>query len=578
MIFSVLYPVWTWTIFPSKAAAISHNSSLAGAINKKRQKVINSEKFKFFFPDIILEENSAYKMTDTRGGELFSMARESLTGYGSDILCVDDCVNAEQARKDKQEMANAWSFFKTTLPSRVNDLSKYLILNIQQRLAVNDITGHILSDVNLSNQYKFIIIPAQFEKDTILVCPISGTLFEYKKDEYLWPERFGDYSSLRAQVGEVVWQTQYMQHPVASDVVIIKEEMIIEKSINEVPSIDQADMIYASHDFPVKDKDTSDFLGSIVAYKVKGMLYITNCLEERKAFVESIRYVSGLSDLYPGIVHIIEDKANGSPILQQLQEEVAGLQAFQPGTASKTQRLESSTVYINNVVFIKDRYDDHSKTYTLSPQLKNLKNKLICYPYVDHDDVCDAFSMLILFVFMDKKLSVYGRSFNDLNMYNKDIIKTDNLYTNIFFNKEGDNWKVLEIAIDYGVDSKIYVKREIQFKAEINGAIEKLKEFSPGSKVFLDASQSTALYGLVQDGIYIENYNPSDFDISVGNLTVAFANKKILIEESCKMTKSDIENFKFNKSKDENEMKYRTQKDGFVACIRAAVNFYGQVN
>ncbi len=97
MIFSVLFPVWTWINFPSKAAAVSHNSSLAGSINKKRQKVINSEKFKFFFPDIILEENSAYKMTDTRGGELYSMSRDSLTGYGFNLEICDDPLNAVQA-------------------------------------------------------------------------------------------------------------------------------------------------------------------------------------------------------------------------------------------------------------------------------------------------------------------------------------------------------------------------------------------------------------------------------------------------------------------------------------------------
>lgn len=543
-------------------------------MNKKRQKIINSERFKFFFPEIILETNSAYSLKDTRGGELYSMARESLTGFGADLLLCDDILNAEQARKDKTEMANAWSFFTTTLPSRVNDVNKYIIMNISQRLAINDIPGHLMGDIKLSSQYNFIVIPAQFERDTILVCPITGTLFEYKKGDYLWPERFGNYESLRMQVGEVVWQTQYLQHPVASDMAVIKEEMINERDIVDVPTIDQADMIYASHDFPVKDKETSDFLGSIVAYKVKGKIYIKDCLEKRMAFVESVNYVTKLSDLYFGIIHIIEDKANGSPILQQLGEELAGLQAFQPGTKSKTQRLESASIYMPNVIFVRDQFDKISSTYKLSENLKNLKDRLIAFPFVEHDDICDAFSMLLLFVFMDKRFSVYGRSFNELNMY-KDNSKLNNLYNTTFFNKEGDVWKALDIAIEYGETSKLYIKREIQFKASITDAILKLKEFSPDKNVFIDSSPTEALYGMFQNGISIEKYSPFDFDKSVADLNLAFSKRQILIQEDCKLLQADIENFKFDKSTDENVLKYKTQKDGFVACIRAAMKFFG---
>lgn len=574
MIFSVLFPVWTWINFPSKAAAISHNSSLAGDLNKKRQTTINSERFKFFYPEIVLTENSAYKMKDNRAGELYSMAREAMTGFGCDILCLDDITNAEQARRDKTEMANAWSFFTNTMPSRINDMSKSVILNIQQRLAINDITGHILSDSKISSEYKFIIIPAQFEKDTILVCPITGTKFLFKKGEYLWPERFGNYQSLRNQVGEVVWQTQYLQHPVASDMAIIKEEMINEIDAPDAPTIDQADMVYASHDFPVKDKETSDYFGSVTAYKVKGIIYIMDCLEKRMAFVESLSYVSRLSDVYFGVVQIIEDKANGSPILQQAGEEVAGLQAFQPGTASKSQRLESASLYMPNIRFVRTQFDKKSKTYKLSENLQNLKNRLICYPYVEHDDIVDAFSMLILFVFMDKRFAVYGRSFNALNTY-QESAEVNKLYSNVFFNKEGDSWKVLDIAVKYGAVNFLYIKREIQFKADITEGIKKLKEFEPSKNVFIDCSTSESLYGVFQEHISIESYTPDDFEQSVSDLSLAFANRQILLEEQCKLTKADIENFKFDKSKDENIMKFKTQKDGFVACIRAAMNFYG---
>ena len=82
MIFSVIYPVWTLINFPSKSASISHTTALAIDMNKKRQKILNSEKFKFFFPEIILETNTAHSIKDIRGAEAFAVARASATGFG----------------------------------------------------------------------------------------------------------------------------------------------------------------------------------------------------------------------------------------------------------------------------------------------------------------------------------------------------------------------------------------------------------------------------------------------------------------------------------------------------------------
>ncbi len=576
MIFSVLYPTWTLTNFPSKTASISHTTNLAVDMNKKRQRILNSEKFRFFFPEIILETNTAHSLKDTRGAEAYAVARASATGFGADIIALDDITNAEQARRDKQEMENAWAFMTDTLPSRVNDITKYLILLVMQRLAPGDVTGRILESPSISSQYAFLVLPAQFEEDTAIVCPVSGTVITYHKNDFLWSERFGNYASLRAQVGETVWATQYMQKPQYADSAIVKEEMITIKSINEVPDIMQADTIYASHDFPVKSTETSDFLGSLVGYKIDGMLYIKFAMEERMDFKNQVEFVQAMDNLYPGIIQIIEDKANGSPILNQLQEVVPGMQAYQPGTADKPQRMKSATLYIQNVIFIADQWDEASQKYVLNDGMRNLYNNLLRFPFLQHDDVCDAFSQLVNFVFMDKRFQVYGRSFNKLNIYEKSKVQ-EPAYSFVFFNKEGDNWKALDIGIEYAEITKLYVKKEFYFKATIEDGIKKLKEFAPDKTVFIDASTSEALYGMFQEGVSIERYEVQDFDKSVSDLTLAFSSRKVMVENECKLLRGDIDNFKFEKSKDDNAVKYRTQKDGFIACIRVAMHFYGGI-
>lgn len=577
MIFNVFGPVWLWLSHPIKAVSISHTGGLAGQMNSKRYSIINSEKFKLFFDDIELVTNSSGFLKDERGGELYSLNRNAFTGYGGDVIINDDLTNAETARKDQAEMANAWSYYQNTMPSRINDINKCIIMNIQQRLAPNDIAGHIMSDAHLSNTYVFVTLPAIFKKDTYVVCPISGDVIVYKKGECLWPERFGDYTSLRYQVGETIFETQYLQNPIASDKTVVKEHMIVEQDMTETPGIENADIVYGSHDFPVKDKDTSDFLGSVLAYRVNSTLYFTDCLEKKMAFVRAVDYVRQLDTHYPGIIQVIEDKANGSPVLQQLQDEVAGMQPFQPGTASKMQRLESSTLYMEsgNVVFVKTKFNKTTNQWELSEQLQNLKQRLLNFPFVEHDDITDAFSMLVLFVFMDRRYMVYGRAFNEQNIINVEEIDGLN-YSTVFFNKEGDVWKAVEIAIQYGEQTKIIVKKEIRFKCAVQEGLAMLKEFSPTSSLFIDCSATEALKGMYMNNTTVERYVIDDFDQSIAHTNLAFSKKSILIDKKCVLTKSDIENFKFSKSKDENA-KYVTTKDGFVACIRVALHYYGGI-
>lgn len=585
MIFNVLGPVWLWVNDPIKVASVSHTGGLAGQMNKKRLKVINSDKFKYFFGDEVwLQDTPRGTLIDTRGGELYSMPRDSLTGYGADIIINDDLTNAETARRDQAEMASAWSYYQNTMPSRINNRNKYLIMNIQQRLAPNDITGHILADPVLASQYCFIVLPAIFKKHTYIVCPISGDIFEYQVGDTLWPERFGNYEALKAEVGMTVFETQYLQNPIASDRTVIKEQMIVERDLPDTPGIENADIKYASHDFPVKDKDTSDFLGSTLGYRTNATLYITDSLEKRMAFVKSVEYVEALDNTFPGIIQIIEDKANGSPILQQLQDRVAGMQAYQPGTASKMQRLESASLYMEskNVVFVRTEFNKLTSTWELSPQLKNLKKRLLDFPFVEHDDITDSFSMLVLYVFMDRRYMVYGRSFNEDNVIRSHELDAPSIAakarcdnTTVFFNKEGDKWKAVEIGVQYGNETHLIVKNELQFKATIDEGLDRLKEHYKKA-VYIDCSATDALQGVFSHRAYVERYTVDDFDKSVSMLNLAFSKKRVYVYSDCVLTLTDIEAFKFSKNKDDT-VKYLTMKDGFCACMRIALRYYGGI-
>ena len=71
-------------------------------------------------------------------------------------------------------------------------------------------------------------------------------------------------------------------------------------------------------------------------------------------------------------------------------------------------------------------------------------------------------------------------------------------------------------------------------------------------------------------------YEVNDFYSSISQMNLAFAKKLVNIDKSCKLTKADIENFKFSKTKDDT-IKYISTRDGFVACLRIALHYYGGI-
>lgn len=577
-IFNVFGPVWLWATKPIAAVSISHTYDLAKTMNEKRYAIVNSPLFKSLY-NINIVANTKDSIKDDRGGQLYSQARDSLTGFGGDMIINDDLTNANTVARDKQEMNNAWMYYQNTMPSRINDIKHSCIFNIQQRLGINDIVGHIMKEKSLREQYIFVTLQAIFEKETYIVCPISATILHYKKGDPLWRERFNDYKSLKAELGGD-FETQYQQKPRSSEQAIVSDDMILVKPQIECPKIENADMIFASHDFPIKDKETSDYLGSVLGYRVGNTLYIKDCLEVRQNFPSSIQYVKALSNIWQGIIQVIEDKANGSPILQQLQGEIVGLQSYNVGTNSKATRLANATKYMStkNVVFVASEFDKIYSKWELSENLNNLVDRLLSFPMVEHDDIVDAFDMLVNFVFLDQANSVYARSFNDENIIPiQDLPKYEKEYGSVFFNKEGDLWKATKIKIVYDELSYLVVTDETQFVANAINGLKKLKEFAPEENIFIDCSESQSMAEVYKDDLTVERYQIDDFDKSVLDLNLAFSNKLVLIGNNCKLTKIDIEMFKRAKTKDLDNQKYITEKDGFVACLRTALLYFGGI-
>ncbi len=568
MYLNVELPTWLTTVARLQVASVSHVAALSGKMNTKRQRILNSAKYKKVFGRVKLLENTKTDLLMDTGSQMYSVPLGTMTGFGGDVIVLDDLINAEEASKQQESFKTAMAFLQHTLPSRLNNpKTTGVIINIQQRLATNDPTGYFAE--TQPEDFNFVVIPAIMKENTIYVSPVDGSYQVFNEGDPLWPERFGDYSNLRRSINnESIFRTQYLQEP-SKESTYLKESDFNYLNIYEASDImEEPEFIYASHDFPIKDKETSDMLGSVLAYYKDHKLLIVDCFEQRMAYNASERWVKNLTDTTPMLTQIVEAKANGEIIIQRLQSIIPGLIAYDPKSNSKGQRLEIavSRMVSKNVYFLLNEVNE------LSPNLKMLKDRLLSFPMVSNDDIVDAFSQLVIHAFEEKYFGIFTSAMSKYNVLER---KPFFSRVNAAVTREGQLYKFLKFTYDAPSDS-LWILEEETFYATEFDAITRLRELTTDVRAIIDASEEQVLYnafmGKVRGLINYSDDRALSQKMTQIQLGIGAANIKWAKE--CVEFKRDLAICAYDKNALKDGIERLATREGFVACLRAAVYFY----
>jgi len=565
-VMNVLGPVWTIINTPVTVTSVSHSLNLSGEMVQKKQKLLNSDKYKYYFEEDInrrLAKNSATCLELMNGGKTYSVAMDKFTGFGSDIIINDDLISVADARMNGAVLLHARDYFKTTMPSRLNNKTTGVIWHIMQRIGLGDISDLIQEDKGLRLIYSHTEIQAIATREQTLIYPCSGKVKVIKQGDLLWEERFGDYTQLKMEIGTEDFETQYNQNPGESRLNVVKDNMIHwvedESEIEEFKAY--SELHYASHDCPVKDKETSDFHGFSEGYSRDNELLITDATEEHLGYVAERELFQRLQTVDPSVIQVVEDKANGSALLQDLSTSVAGLVAFNPGTRSKTQRLELASVWMEKGIV---RFARNEHTEYLVQQLKK-------FPLIAHDDIVDAFSQLVIYHFTQRQLGVYTGAFSFQNLVNPEEF-TKNNFLIYGANICGENIKVIEIQQDNYLDEYVVTSEHVFRGIE---AFEKFcrEDVLPGNMV-LDCSVQNRLSTLLTNVYNVSKFDDRDRDKSINTLKTGLYKKKVKILKTCKQTINDVAKIRITEQSRERGLDQTTTLDeGMAGCLRCIITY-----
>ncbi len=264
---SVAFPSWVWaqrykthTSGPGvKFLHASYADKLSLRDSVRCRRLIESPWYQSYWADrfkLSGDQNAKHRFSNDQGGErLITSIGAGVTGEGFGIGIVDD-GNASNEVKSDAATESVIEWYDGTLSTRYNDPKRSALICVQQRLAQNDLSGHILEKDG--GKFVHLCLPMRYEADRSFVTAIGWQDPRTVEGELLWPERFGEkeVKDLERTLGP--WQSsgQLQQSPMPKGGGIIRREWWLKWEGKEFPG---CSYILATADLAYTEKTENDY-------------------------------------------------------------------------------------------------------------------------------------------------------------------------------------------------------------------------------------------------------------------------------------------------------------------------------
>ncbi|RLQ00450.1 phage terminase large subunit [Geobacillus stearothermophilus] len=365
---------------PDKRVIVaSYSDTLArkfGRLNKQKLDEYGRELFGVEISRINAANNN-WSLAGYRGGMIATGIGGSITGEGADLLIIDDPFkNAEEANSPTIR-EKVWAEWEATLSTRLHKDGSVIV--IMTRWHEDDLVGRLLE----RSPYKWerIRLPAIAEdEDDLLGREIGEPLCPELGFDEEWAE------NKKIEVGSRIWSALYQQRPTPPSGAIIHRSWF--KYYKQAPQMDE---YIQSWDFAFKDTNDGSFVVGQVWGRKGADKYLLDQVRAKLSFTESIRAIVSLTSKWPQAhAKLIEDRANGTAIINALRHQISGMLPVVPN-GTKVERLNavSPQFEAGNV------YIPHPST---APWVHDYVEELVAFPNAPTDDQVDATSQALRYL------------------------------------------------------------------------------------------------------------------------------------------------------------------------------------
>jgi predicted phage terminase large subunit-like protein len=352
---SVFLPSWVWLFRPSwRAIFASGTPSIVTRDSLKCRSIIKSDWYQETFEPtwkISADQDEKHLFSNTAGGFRLGVgAGSSVTGARADVLFCDDANDAKEVHGKAHRTAINERWWDAAFHNRVANPSTSKRIVIMQRLHEEDLAGYLLE--HEKGQWEHLCIPMEFDPDGpgTKKTWIGWTDPRTTSGELMFPSRFTpDYiTKERLTLGSAGYAGQMQQRPSPAGGDKFHRDwwrfwsptgtnQPRPKGCSEVPSkrfnpsVDHIDELIASVDCTFKEGDDKDFVVSLIVARVGACRYVLEVFRKQAGFSETQRAIAQQARDWPRLDAIlIEDKANGSAVIETLSADIPGIIPVEP--------------------------------------------------------------------------------------------------------------------------------------------------------------------------------------------------------------------------------------------------------
>lgn len=404
LLVSVLWPAWWWLHEPHKRFLnFSNADNLATRDATRMREVIRSEPYKALVKrqaalgkvrawELSKVQDEKHLFENTARGFRQSLGiRSKITGKRGHVQIHDDLHDVSEVTVGSPEQVMAKLMEIATrvdkvLPTRFNHRKTGVTVGIMQRLHDEDTAGRRIR----KGKTKVVCLPMRYDPEHPNVCPDDPrTEFGELLHTGLWEEE--DVAELEADLGDEA-PGQLDQRPVKKEGGLFKSKHFTPYPDKARTLAKRADLVFVSVDATFKGGKKNDFVVAQVWAGKGKHLHLLDQVHARMAYGATKQALRDVLIDWPEVkVLIIEEKANGAALIDELHEELPVTVVGIDPKLSKYARAQQAAAHMdgNTVHFPQWCQED------ANDGAPTTRGEFLSFPRGSNDDRVDAASQAI---------------------------------------------------------------------------------------------------------------------------------------------------------------------------------------
>jgi predicted phage terminase large subunit-like protein len=401
-------PAYGFGVDPNmQMIACSYSADLSSRNNRDVQRIIDSDPYLSRFPNTRLSgknvrstsqgswmrNSDIFEIVDHKGSYRSAGVGVGITGMGFSVGLIDDPIKDRRDASSPRIRESIWEWYTSTFRTRAEKDAAIIV--IQTRWHEDDLVGRLLKSQQDPNadQWEVLSLPAVAEGELHPEDP-------RQEGEALWPSRYPleTLNKIKA-TSEYDWASLYQQRPSPKGGGIFKSHWWRIR-----PYWGPVHRLVWAWDLAVKGGSQNDWNVGVLLGEVDDGYQVLRVVRCREGYPQVKRLVVQCWEDQPGEALLIEDAANGSPLIQELQQSTRIPVLARPAKGSKVYRAQPVTPTVESGrVFLAESEWANDFVYEMST-----------FPTGAHDDQVDAFVMALSYFVMprgipeDYSLSLFG--------------------------------------------------------------------------------------------------------------------------------------------------------------------------